>query len=224
MDDEVARTLAISELRERFRQYSRQAYRRAPLPPKPGILDIGCGRGGGTLELARLSDGEIVACDLESEALVELRRGISAEGLEPRVVVLRCDFLDAPFSEASFDCLWEEGVLHMVDLERGLAQCRRLLRAGGVLVSCEALCWFEQVEREIADAGLVAVDRVDWEEGCWHRQYFGPLERRLEVLKRRHPELETGHPAIALYEEQLQWAREHAAETDCAHRIFRLAK
>ena len=43
-----------------------------PIIDKPRILDIGCGYGVPTLELARLSDGEITAIDTDQFLLDRL--------------------------------------------------------------------------------------------------------------------------------------------------------
>jgi ubiquinone/menaquinone biosynthesis C-methylase UbiE len=43
------------------------------LPEKPRILDVGCGPGMQTVELAKLSDGQIVALDAHEPFLEQLR-------------------------------------------------------------------------------------------------------------------------------------------------------
>lgn len=50
-------------LREGLVKYTRKAFKMLPKRPFPCILDIGCGSGVPTMELAKLSDGEIVAID-----------------------------------------------------------------------------------------------------------------------------------------------------------------
>jgi cyclopropane fatty-acyl-phospholipid synthase-like methyltransferase len=48
---------------------------------RPRILDVGCGPGGPTLELARLSDGEIIGLDIHQPSLDKLSRRIEEAGL-----------------------------------------------------------------------------------------------------------------------------------------------
>ena len=54
--------------RDRFRaqllKYTRRAYHMLPKLEKPRILDVGCGSGIPTLELAKLSEGEIMGIDI----------------------------------------------------------------------------------------------------------------------------------------------------------------
>ena len=45
------------KIRKRFLKYTRKAFRMLPQIDKPRILDIGCGSGIPTLELARLGQG-----------------------------------------------------------------------------------------------------------------------------------------------------------------------
>jgi len=51
-------------LRDDLRKYTRQAFHMLPRLDEPRILDIGCGPGASTLELARLSQGEIIGIDI----------------------------------------------------------------------------------------------------------------------------------------------------------------
>lgn len=43
--------------------YTRRAFEMLPKLDKPRILDIGCGPGGPTMELARLSGGSVIGLD-----------------------------------------------------------------------------------------------------------------------------------------------------------------
>jgi len=53
---------------------TRRAYRMLKdLPENPRILDVGCGPGMQTVELAKLSDGQIVALDVHEHFMEQLR-------------------------------------------------------------------------------------------------------------------------------------------------------
>ena len=47
-------------VRKRLNKYTKKAFHLLPELDKPRILDIGCGSGVPTMELARLSNGEII--------------------------------------------------------------------------------------------------------------------------------------------------------------------
>ena len=58
------------------------------LPAEPLILDIGCGPGMQTLELARLSGGKIIALDNHQGFLDKLIEDAKRENLEDQIEIL----------------------------------------------------------------------------------------------------------------------------------------
>ena len=93
------------------------------------VLEVGCGTGAFAERLAAENpDATIVATD-QSERFVELT---AARGVEARVA----DVQDLPFPDDSFDVVAAMWMLfHVPDLDRGLAELRRVLRPGGLLVA-----------------------------------------------------------------------------------------
>jgi ubiquinone/menaquinone biosynthesis C-methylase UbiE len=57
------------------------------------------------MELAELSDGEIVALDISEPLLNMLSRRIEKAGLSERVKFRRCSMLDMDFPYESFDIM-----------------------------------------------------------------------------------------------------------------------
>jgi len=74
----ILEELDIEGLRGAFLEYTREAYLSIPPIVEPRIVDVGCGTGQPTLELARLSSGEIVA-GIHGEAGVEAREAVLTE-------------------------------------------------------------------------------------------------------------------------------------------------
>lgn len=86
------------------------------------LLDLGCGAGG-ALALARDRGATAVGLD---------RDPATGEGAEPHTV--RGDFTRLPVADASVDAALAECVLCLSpDLDRSLAECRRVLAPGGRL-------------------------------------------------------------------------------------------
>jgi len=56
------------------------------LPAEPLILDIGCGHGMQTLELARICKGKIIALDNYQPFLDILNKNAKEEGFEKRII------------------------------------------------------------------------------------------------------------------------------------------
>ena len=62
------------KIRKRLMKYTRKAFQMLPKMYEPRILDVGCGSGVPTLELARLSKGEIIGIDIAQNSLNRLTR------------------------------------------------------------------------------------------------------------------------------------------------------
>lgn len=58
------------------------------LPESPVILDLGCGVGGQTLQLAEMISGSIVAVDNHSPSINRLKEAVVERGLSRRVIPL----------------------------------------------------------------------------------------------------------------------------------------
>jgi len=107
--------------------------------PIDRVLDIGCGTG----DLARLvarryPTARVVGADFTAPMLANARRrGLrAAEG--PRVALARANALHLPFADGSFDLVTNAFVArNLSDLPRALAEMRRVLRPGGVLMTLE---------------------------------------------------------------------------------------
>lgn len=114
-----------------------------PLIARPGarfprILDAGCGHGFAlTLLDARYAPSEIVAIDADSRLLPRARA--EAEACRARVDVRAGDVAKLEFAEAEFDLVLCHQTLHHVpEQARVLAELRRVLRPGGVLLLAES--------------------------------------------------------------------------------------
>jgi SAM-dependent methyltransferase len=181
---DLDRELGVLELRESLLEHTRCAYRL--LPPfeggPPRILDIGCGAGVPSLELARLSRGDVVGIDVDDAAVALMRERVAREGLGDQVTARCVSLYETDFPDASFDLLWEEGALHLLDTDRSLSQCRRLLRPGGYLVMHETKRWFHSVSDRLIDFGFVVRHTHPLPEHCWLTAYAEPLDTKLRAF------------------------------------------
>lgn len=217
---EIDRILDIEGLRGRFLEHSRRAYRLLPPLERPRILDIGCGRGQQTLELARLGEGEIVGIDVDPAAVSELRRRVERAGLQDRVRALRVSLLENDFESGRFDVLWEEGVLHLLDPAACLPECRRLLQPGGHLVMHETIEWFERTRELLAAAGFEIVGRHMLPEHFWWTDYGEPLEKRIRAF-RRDRGAAADSPELAAHERVVASIKSDPGKMDCGIYVVR---
>jgi SAM-dependent methyltransferase len=188
-------------------EYTRKAFRMLPKLDNPRILDVGCGRGDPTLELARLSGGEVIGVDISQPALDELARRIQQAGWSDRVRVLNRSMLDMDFPAESFDIIWAEGAVFVIGFERSIQEWRRFLKPNGFLVIHEMTWLCPDPPAEIADHwraiypgirsapeyiqqvppyGYEVIGHLPLPEEAWWLDYYGPLETRIRELREKY--------------------------------------
>lgn len=101
----------------------------ARTPARARVLDVGCGAGEITSEIAR-AGFDVVGIDVAEEPL---RRARARDPqLDVRLVATDGEW---PLADASFDAVWAgETLEHVLDTAAWLTQVRRVLRSGGTLV------------------------------------------------------------------------------------------
>lgn len=174
---------------------------------KPSILDIGCGPGAPTLELARLSNGEVTGLDIHQLSLEELENKAREAGLSKRIKTVNRSMFDLDFPDGSFDIIWAEGSIFIIGFERGLKQWRRLIKPQGFLVVHEMVWLNPHPPQEIskywkaiypgistvsvklklvAKCGYRLLGHFKLPEYVWWVEYYEPLEKRINELRGRY--------------------------------------
>ena len=105
-------------IRQGLNKYTRKAFLMLPPLNKPRILDIGCGSGCPTMELARLCNGEIIGVDIDQHSLDQLAGKVKREGFDHRVKIEKCLMFDISYPDESFDIIWVEGSIYRSGFER----------------------------------------------------------------------------------------------------------
>jgi ubiquinone/menaquinone biosynthesis C-methylase UbiE len=115
------------------------AYLAPRLRPGVRILDVGCGPGTLTVDLARrVAPGEVVGIDLAPSVIAEARRHATEAGVA-NVTFQAGDFRRAGLEERSFDVVHAHQVLqHLRDPIQALATMARLARPGGTVAARDA--------------------------------------------------------------------------------------
>jgi SAM-dependent methyltransferase len=104
------------------------------LRPGLSLLDVGCGPGTITLDLAaRIAPGRVVGVDREPGVVAEAQRLFDSRP-SPGVEFGTADAYALEFDDASFDVVHAHQLLqHLTDPVAALVEMRRVLRPGGVL-------------------------------------------------------------------------------------------
>jgi len=182
----IHRELQKDQLRANLLRYTRQAFQMLHSLESPAILDIGCGSGVPTLELARLSTGQIISVDIDQACLEELARKAEAAGCADRVKTVHCSLFALEFPDESFDILWAEGSIAIVGFERGLMEWRRLIKPHGLMVVHDELGNLPRKLRLVETSGYMLLGHFIVAAATWWREYYAPLEDRIRELRGRY--------------------------------------
>ncbi len=177
------------------------------LSKHPSILDIGCGTGMQTIELANISNGKIIALDNYQGFLDILMMKASKEGLGENIIPKNMSMLEMDFDPSSFDIIWSEGALYSMGFQNGLKRCRQLLKDGGYLAVTELVYiapnppnpvvqYWESEYPDIKDVksnvepiqneGFHLLSNFTLPESSWLDNYYLPTEKELPHLIKKY--------------------------------------
>ena len=133
---DVMNSAMTAGMHHRWRE---RAVDKAAVGPGDAALDVCCGTGDLSIELARRigPSGRVVGSDF-SERMLDLAREKSVPAGAAKPIFEWGDALELPYDDASFDAVTVGfGVRNLLDLERGIAEMTRVLKPGGRLVILE---------------------------------------------------------------------------------------
>ncbi len=190
-------------------RYTRRAFEMLPKIHYPGILDVGCGPGASTLELAKLTDGNIIGLDTHQPFLDELEKKAREFGFSDRIATRNQSMMEMDFPNNSFDIIWAEGSIYIIGFEKGLKEWKGFIKPRGYIAVNE-MCWFIPNQPQeiwdfweraypaimmvsenikiIKDCGYKLLGHFTLPEDAWWEGYYGPLERRIRDLKEKYKE------------------------------------
>ncbi|MGI6684412.1 MAG: demethylmenaquinone methyltransferase [Bacillota bacterium] len=121
-------------------KWRRFAVRRSEVGPGSLALDICCGTGKITLELAKRvgETGHVTGLDFSEKMLDVARKSVTASGLEKRITIKQGNAMDLPFPDNSFDAVtvgW--GLRNVPDIFTVVNEMRRVVKPGGMIISLD---------------------------------------------------------------------------------------
>lgn len=213
--------------------YTQRAFEMIPPLDAPRILDVGCGPGGPTMEIARLSGGSVTGLDNHQPYLDELRHKIGEAGVSDRVDTILGSMFDMDFPEHSFDIIWAEGSIYIAGFDNGLRSWKRFLKQGGYMAVHEMTWLKPDPPAEIEDywrqeypgirsveENLEAIERCGYRliehfplpDDAWWEEYYSPLAERLVELRKKYRDdsdalkvIEEEQREIDLYRKYSEW-------------------
>jgi ubiquinone/menaquinone biosynthesis C-methylase UbiE len=216
---------AIMEIRDGCRQnlakYTVKAFFLLPAIERPNILEIGCGTGVPTMELARITDGTIFALEPDSESCNILRDKVRKAGNQERIKVIHCTLEAADLPVNFFDIVWAEGLLNIIGFEEGLALGTRFLKDKGYFVIHDEIKNGGEKRRIIARHGYSLIDSFMLNRNAWLQGYYGCMEKHLSVYMSTHPA--SGYDARA-FEKELRDIAAYRENPENLRSIFYILK
>ena len=174
-------------IRENLNKYTRKAFKLLPKCENLHILDVGCGTGVPTIELAKISDGHVIGTDIDGTSLDLLQRKIKEMGLNNRVSVIKDSILTMDFPEESFDIIWSEGSIFVIGFENGIKKWRRFLKPNGFLVIHDENKDKTKKLGLITKYGYTLIVQFEISDNLWWLEYYTPLEQLIQEFRHKYP-------------------------------------
>ena len=170
--------------------------RRARIDAASRVLDVCAGLAGPARFIARRWGARVTGLDLNPERAAGARRLTARVGLGPLVRMVRGDAQNLPFAPAAFTAVVsQEGLLHVPDKGRVLAECRRVLVPGGRIAFSDwiATARLADGERRRLEEWMAAVtlQSIEGYKSLLARAGFGAIEAEdlsaewVGILRRR---------------------------------------
>ncbi len=198
---------------------TRRAFAAIPtLPEQPVILDLGCGPGEQTIELAKISKGKIIALDNHQPFLDNLMNKVRDQGLTDVITPKNMSMLEMDFADETFDLIWSEGALYFMGLQNGVRRCRQMLKPGGCLAFTDMTAYATDLPKPVADMffsemadfpnldakiamveaeGFTVLEHFTLPKTAWLDNYYAPMEIELPRLEKKY---EDNHDALSVYQ------------------------
>lgn len=181
MNWKVQKRLEINDAcRKNFLKYTRKAFKAIPVMEKPNILDLGCGTGVPTIEMAQLTDGNITAIDTDKDCIEWLEEKIKKQKCQNRISAIRKSAMRINLPEESFDIILAEGFLNIIGFEKGLLHFAKLLKPDGYFMIHDDFRYIDKKQEIIGKHKFQLLTSFVLDEEVWWNEYCRCLQEMID--------------------------------------------
>jgi len=211
----------IEQVRAGLIKYTRKAFLKLPRLENPRILDIGCGSGVPTIELAKLSGGEVTGIDIDQSCIEEFNRKIKKENLGNRVKALNLSLSEMKVPDETFDVVWSEGIVGNIGFENSLKEWFRLIKHGGYVVIHYQVSRVADVLPRIPQLGYSLTDTVALPEDAWWTEFYKSIEEKMDMLLKKYANNSNALKLLNQYKTEMDMVRKNLSNFSCAFYIMK---
>jgi ubiquinone/menaquinone biosynthesis C-methylase UbiE len=211
----------VEQVRAGFLKYTREAFLKLPQLENPRILDIGCGSGVPTIELAKLSGGKVTGIDIDQSCIDEFNRKIKEENLANRVEALNISLSEMKFPNETFDIVWSEGVVGNIEFETSLKEWRRLLKQDGYLIIHYQVSRVANTLSRMPQLGYRLEDTVQLPEDAWWTEFYKPIEEKMDMLLHKYRNNSYALKLLKQYKTEMKMVKKNPRDFSCAFYIMK---
>ncbi len=166
--------------------YSKKIFLKIPRIDKPNILDVGCGSGVSTIEIASLTNGNILAIDSDKESLSFFERYIKDSNLESNITIKHNSVFDEELRENSFDIITAEGLFNLIGFEKGLTYFSNFLKISGYFIIHDDSKNLSTKLKLIERLKFSVIDTIELDENIWGNLYVNCLKNEISQINKNN--------------------------------------
>lgn len=182
--------MTINDIRDscraNFNKYTRNIYKSIPVISTTNILDLGCGTGVSTLEIAKLTNGHIVAVDSDKESILRLQEKIKKLNYEDKITVIHDSVFSVEIKKDYFDVLLAEGLFNIIGFKKGLGYFSGFVKENGYFIIHDETTQINRKRKLIRKYHYNILDTIHFNEEIWGREYIDCLEKKINLFKERN--------------------------------------